>query len=100
MHPERWKRVKEVFAIALSLESAERAEYLNRVCKTDGDLRDEVESLIEAHDASEDLLEQSILQQPGDPMLGARLGPYEVVERIGSGGMGAVYRAERVDEAF
>ena len=33
-------------------------------------------------------------------MLGARLGPYEVMERIGSGGMGSVYRAVRVDEAF
>src|SRR4051812_43487607 len=99
MLPARWNRVKEVFAIAVGLETTERASYLTRVCETDSDLRDEVESLLQAHEGSDDLLEKPILQE-ADPMLGARLGPYQVVERIGSGGMGSVYRAVRVDEAF
>src|SRR6478752_4781725 len=100
MHPARWNRVKEVFAIAIGLEGDERASYLSRVCETDSDLREEGESLLEAHDTTEDLLERPILREPADHMIGARLGPYEVMERIGSGGMGSVYRAVRADEAF
>ena len=33
-------------------------------------------------------------------LIGQRLGPYEVVRRVGLGGMGAVYEAVRVDDAF
>ena len=100
MHPERWKRVKEVLDVSLGLAPAERVAYLTRVCETDGDLREEVESLIEAYEADHELLEKPALPEPPDPMLGARLGAYELMERIGSGGMGWVYRAVRVDEAF
>jgi Tol biopolymer transport system component len=100
MHPERWKRVKEVLDVSLGLAPAERVAYLTRVCETDGDLRDEVESLIEAYEADHELLEKPALPEPPDPMLGARLGAYELMERIGSGGMGWVYRAVRADEAF
>src|SRR6476646_9254002 len=100
MHPERWKRVKEVLDVSLGLAPAERVAYLTRVCETDSDLREEVQSLIEAYEADHDLLETPPLSQPSDPMLGARLGAYELVERIGSGGMGWVYRAIRADEVF
>ncbi|MEO0560361.1 MAG: serine/threonine-protein kinase, partial [Bacteroidota bacterium] len=35
-----------------------------------------------------------------DPVVGSRIGPWAVGERIGKGGMGAVYRAERADGAY
>src|SRR6185436_9116596 len=47
-----------------------------------------------------DFLEKPLFQAPADPVLGTRLGAYQVVELIGNGGMGSVYRAVRVDEAF
>jgi Tol biopolymer transport system component len=100
MHPERWKRVKEVLDVSLGLAPAERGAYLTRVCETDSDLREEVESLIEAYEADEALLEKPPMPEPVDAMLGARLGAYELVERIGSGGMGHVYRAVRADDLF
>jgi eukaryotic-like serine/threonine-protein kinase len=100
MHPERWQRVKEILDVSLRLEPDNRAEYLTRVCETDHDLRMEVESLIEAHDAAGDLFETPSRQEPSDPMIGVRLGAYEVVECVGRGGMGSVYRAVRADEAY
>ena len=38
MHPERWKRIKEVLDVSLRLEAAERAAYLVRACEGDGEL--------------------------------------------------------------
>lgn len=100
MHAERWKRIKEILDVSLRLPAAEREEYLTRVCESDEDLRQEVESLIEAHDAAGDLFDAPLQAEPSDPMVGARLGAYRLVECVGSGGMGAVYRAVRADDVF
>ena len=100
MHPERWKKIKEVLDIALRLDPAERGAYLTRACEDDTEMRQEIESLLEAHEASGEWLEKPALQEPADAVIGARLGAYEVVELIGHGGMGSVYRGVRIDEAY
>jgi Tol biopolymer transport system component/serine/threonine protein kinase len=101
MHPERWKQIKEILDVSLRLPLEEREEYLTRVCEADAELRQEVESLIEAHEEAGDLFDEPPpMPERPDPLLGARLGPYRIVEHIGSGGMGTVYRAMRDDEAF
>jgi serine/threonine protein kinase/Tol biopolymer transport system component len=100
MNSERWRQIKEVLDVSLGMAPGEREEYLTRTCEGDPALREEVESLIEAHEEAGDLFEIPPLPEPADPLLGARIGPYEVVENIGSGGMGAVYRAVRADDVF
>jgi eukaryotic-like serine/threonine-protein kinase len=100
MHPERWKKIKEVLDIALRLDPAERGDYLTRACEDDTEMRQEIESLLDAHEASGEWLEKPALQEPPDAVIGARLGAYEVVELIGNGGMGSVYRGVRIDEAY
>lgn len=100
MHPERWRRIKELVDVALQLEPAERAAYLDRSCEGDAELRDEVTSLIEAYEDGGDSFEAKPAARVDDAMLGALLGPYKIIEHIGSGGMGSVYRARRADEAF
>jgi len=100
MHPERWKRIKEVLDVSLRLKPGERDAYLTRVCETDSEMREEVESLLEAHQAGGEFLETPALTEPSDPIVGVRLGAYEVIELIGHGGMGSVYRGVRADEAF
>ncbi len=90
--PERWQEVKKVLAAALERAPGERHAYLDQAC-AEPDLRREVESLIAAHEqAQTSFLTQPALQPKGLAM-GSRLGPYEILARIGAGGMGEVYKA-------
>jgi eukaryotic-like serine/threonine-protein kinase len=90
--PERWQEVKSVLADVLERAPGERQAYLDQTC-TDPSLRREVESLILQHDQSDaNFLEQPAFQ-PKEPPIGSRLGPYEIVARLGAGGMGVVYKA-------
>jgi serine/threonine protein kinase/Tol biopolymer transport system component len=90
--PERWQEVKKVLAAALERAPEERRVYLDQAC-SEPDLRREVESLIAAHEQ----LGSGFMEKPvfNSALLesGAQLGPYTILGRIGSGGMGEVYRA-------
>jgi serine/threonine protein kinase/Tol biopolymer transport system component/tetratricopeptide (TPR) repeat protein len=103
--PERWEQVKSLFELALACAPGERASFLASRCGADGELRDEVESLLAAHD--DDFLEQPAVADgqlhellPASVTPGTRVGAYEVVRELGRGGMGAVYLAVRADREF
>jgi dienelactone hydrolase len=109
--PERWQEVKKILAAALEQPAEERSAYLDHAC-TEPEVRREVELLIAAHErAGGGFMERSPMEamrsaQSGEAIRsartgesddalkdGARLGPYEILSRIGAGGMGQVYRA-------
>jgi hypothetical protein len=98
MTPERWSRVKALLESALALAPSDRAAFLDSSCADDPGLRREVESLLNEHDQPDDFLDTPNIDtpepesQPAD-LTGASLGPYRIVGRIGTGGMGEVYRA-------
>jgi serine/threonine protein kinase len=101
MTPERWQRIEEVLQAALDCPEPQRAERIQEVCAGDPELQRETISLLEAHNAAGEFLEQSALERDADVLIrdedsrlaGTRIGPYEIVERLGSGGMGEVYLA-------
>lgn len=99
---ERWKSIESLFHDALELQPEARAAFLEERCGTDLEMRRELESLLASAEEPLDLLQQKVMDAARDLTAtsernriapGRRLGRYEVVEPIGSGGMGEVYLA-------
>lgn len=105
-----WDRVMnetEIFAQALKLsEEQARQEFLDHACGEDGELRARIANLLQAHaaphsalnpprtDAQDDYQTKNWERQ--DVEIGT-VGPYKILQKIGEGGMGAVYMAEQVE---
>src|SRR5580658_2038171 len=106
MTSERWEQIKSALFAALETDPVQMSSCLDSVCGDDPILRLEVESLLALKDDPELALLESAAVSLGTDEAGAskslwigrRVGPYEIVEQIGSGGMGEVYRAIRADE--
>ena len=99
---ERWQQLQDLFLEAQARDSAEREAFLAEACEGDADLRREVQELLDA-DAEPPALFRALSEALGyvdreAPSLeGRRIGPYELLHKLGQGGMGAVYLARRTD---
>jgi len=91
--------LEELFLEALDLEPSDRPAFLDQRCRGRPDLRKELESLLEAHQAP-GLLPEMEEERPFGGRYPDRIGDYRIVRPLGEGGMGVVLLAIREGPGF
>jgi non-specific serine/threonine protein kinase len=97
-----WEKVTEIYHSALELDPDKREAFLDERCAKDKSLRAEVESLLSANEVAESFIAEPVIKdvapiltvEKEQSLIGKQLGSYNILSRIGAGGMGEVYLSQ------
>ncbi len=103
-----WAKVRRIYEEALTIEPAKRSAFLDEACGGEAELRAEIERILRANEGAAAFLERPAIEQLAgldaekitSEITGRSIGPYRIVSKLGSGGMGVVYLAVRDDGEF
>ncbi|MBV9443196.1 MAG: hypothetical protein JO217_10910 [Acidobacteriaceae bacterium] len=99
MARNEWQRVESLFDAAVEQLPRDRGTFLDGACEGDEELRAQVETVLEEYGSLPEhaRLHDSVRRLGSSPAAllfpGTQLGPYQIIELLGAGGMGSVYKA-------
>jgi eukaryotic-like serine/threonine-protein kinase len=104
MKSERLRKIEQLYLEASSLDKILRDEFLRKACQGDESLLNDIASLLAQENKAELFMESSALQELASSLangyteasaqdIEGSLGRYQILEKLGAGGMGMVYRA-------
>ena len=108
MSAPQLERLKEIFHAARELEPGQRTAFLDESCGNDRELRREIDALLKSAGDADGFIDNTPAALAAEAFggvevpnaVGRTIGQYKLIERIGIGGMGEVYLAERADQQF
>ncbi|MEL6844263.1 MAG: serine/threonine-protein kinase, partial [Bacteroidota bacterium] len=100
MHTQ-WTQIQEQFERLMDLPTEQQLSALEKLALSQPEIVDELKSLLSIDQRPHNLMEEGIkLALSPDTRIGDQSGPYRIQTHLGSGGMGSVYQAERVEGEF
>jgi eukaryotic-like serine/threonine-protein kinase len=97
--PERWAQIEELFHRAVETDGKQRTAMLDEACSSDPELRREIEALLCCEADARTHVQAVVSSELHDfdfSLAGKVVSHYRILDGLGGGGMGLVYRAEDI----